>query len=60
MTYRAGDDRTILMVVVGSRAYGLDGPGSDHDRRGVYVAPTDAYCEIDGPQGLTIFPRSTY
>jgi predicted nucleotidyltransferase len=31
---------TILAVVVGSRAYGLDGPGSDHDRRGVYAAPT--------------------
>lgn len=31
---------TILAVVVGSRAYGLSGPGSDHDRRGVYAAPT--------------------
>jgi len=29
---------TILAVVVGSRAYGLDGPGSDHDRRGVFAA----------------------
>ena len=26
---------TILAVVVGSPAYGLAGPGSDHDRRGV-------------------------
>jgi predicted nucleotidyltransferase len=30
----------ILTVVVGSSAYGLDGPESDYDRRGVFVAPT--------------------
>jgi uncharacterized protein len=29
----------VLSVVVGSRAYGLDVPGSDHDRRGVFVTP---------------------
>lgn len=26
----------------------------------VLYSPTDAYCEIDGPGGLAIFPRSTY
>jgi hypothetical protein len=26
----------------------------------VLYSPTDAYCEIDGPEGLAIFPRSTY
>ncbi|MGH7581244.1 MAG: hypothetical protein ACREM9_13775 [Gemmatimonadales bacterium] len=26
----------------------------------VLFSPTDAYCEIDGPGGLAIFPRSTY
>jgi len=26
----------------------------------VLYSPTDAYCEIDGPVGLAIFPRSTY
>jgi len=26
----------------------------------VVYSPTDAYCEIDGPLGLAIFPRSTY
>jgi hypothetical protein len=26
----------------------------------VVYSPTDAYCEIDGPRGLAIFPRSTY
>ena len=36
-------EHTILGVVVGSRAYGLAVPGSDHDRRGVYAAPTRAW-----------------
>ncbi|MGX6606483.1 nucleotidyltransferase domain-containing protein [Micromonosporaceae bacterium Da 78-11] len=40
---------TILAVVVGSRAYGLDGPGSDHDRRGVYAAPTRSFWRLDKP-----------
>jgi hypothetical protein len=40
---------TILAVVVGSRAYGLDGPGSDHDRRGVYAAPTRAFWRLGKP-----------
>ena len=26
----------------------------------VLYSETDAYCEIDGPAGLSIFPRSTY
>jgi hypothetical protein len=26
----------------------------------VLYSATDAYCEIDGPEGLTIFPRSVY
>ncbi|TNH27223.1 nucleotidyltransferase [Micromonospora orduensis] len=40
---------TVLSVVVGSRAYGLDGPESDVDRRGVYVAPTRAFWHLDKP-----------
>ncbi|MEU0546397.1 nucleotidyltransferase domain-containing protein [Micromonospora sp. NPDC005979] len=40
---------TVLAVVVGSRAYGLHGPGSDSDRRGVYVAPTRAFWHLDKP-----------
>ncbi|MDG4759086.1 nucleotidyltransferase domain-containing protein [Micromonospora sp. WMMD710] len=40
---------TVLAVVVGSRAYGLEGPGSDVDRRGVYVAPTRAFWHLDKP-----------
>jgi len=42
-------DHTILAVVVGSRAYGLAGPGSDHDRRGVYAAPTPLFWHLDKP-----------
>jgi len=26
----------------------------------VLFSPTDAYCEIDGPRGVAIYPRSTY
>jgi hypothetical protein len=26
----------------------------------VLFSATDAYCEIDGPEGVSIFPRSTY
>jgi predicted nucleotidyltransferase len=43
------EKHTALAVVVGSRAYGLDGPGSDHDRRGVYAAPTRAFWHLDKP-----------
>jgi predicted nucleotidyltransferase len=43
------EEHTILAVVVGSRAYGLDGPESDHDRRGVYAAPTRAFWPLDKP-----------
>lgn len=40
---------TVLAVVVGSRAYGLHGSGSDYDRRGVYAAPTRAFWHLDKP-----------
>ncbi|MDP9817948.1 nucleotidyltransferase domain-containing protein [Spirilliplanes yamanashiensis] len=42
-------EHTILSVVLGSRAYGLDGPGSDHDRRGVYAAPADHFWRLTKP-----------
>ena len=42
-------EHTILAVVVGSRAYGLDSPDSDHDRRGVYAAPTRSFWHLDKP-----------
>ncbi|GAB3934253.1 DNA polymerase beta superfamily protein [Micromonospora vulcania] len=40
---------TVLAVVVGSRAYGLDTPDSDYDRRGVFVAPTRSFWQLDKP-----------
>lgn len=42
-------DHTILSVVVGSRAYGLETAESDTDRRGVYVAPTELFWRLDKP-----------
>ena len=43
------ENHTIYAVVVGSRAYGLAGPDSDHDRRGVYAAPTELFWRLDKP-----------
>jgi hypothetical protein len=40
---------TILSGLVGSRAYGLAGPGSDHDRRGVFAAPAETFWTLDKP-----------
>ncbi|MEV5573064.1 nucleotidyltransferase domain-containing protein [Spirillospora sp. NPDC052269] len=42
-------DHTVLAVVVGSRAYGLDTAASDTDRRGVFVAPTELFWHLDKP-----------
>jgi predicted nucleotidyltransferase len=38
----------IFRCVVGSRAYGLDGPGSDTDRRGIYLAPAELHWSLYG------------
>lgn len=46
---RLVDDRTILEVVVGSHAFGLAGPGSDTDRRGVYALPAAAFWGLTKP-----------
>ena len=47
---------TIYACVMGSRAYGLSGPASDTDRRGVYAAPAPSFwgltkppSHVDGP-----------
>ena len=50
-------EHTILSVVVGSRAYGLDGPASDHDRRGVFAAPTRLFWRLDKPPTHLDGPR---
>jgi hypothetical protein len=38
----------IYRCVVGSRAYGLDGPDSDTDRRGFYLPPADLHWSLHG------------
>lgn len=50
-------EHTILSVVIGSRAYGLDGPASDHDRRGVFAAPTRLFWRLDKPPTHLDGPR---
>jgi predicted nucleotidyltransferase len=40
---------TIYSCVVGSRAYGLAGPHSDVDRRGVFLAPAHLFWSLDKP-----------
>jgi predicted nucleotidyltransferase len=43
------EQHTIYSCVVGSRAYGLAGPGSDTDRRGVFLTPTHLFWGLDKP-----------
>jgi predicted nucleotidyltransferase len=38
----------IFRCVIGSRAYGLDRPGSDTDRRGIYLPPADLHWSLNG------------
>jgi hypothetical protein len=38
----------IYQCIVGSRAYGLDDEGSDIDRRGIYLPPTDLHWSLFG------------
>jgi uncharacterized protein len=40
---------TVYGCVVGSRAYGLAGPDSDVDRRGVFCPPTPLFWRLDKP-----------
>ncbi|MEU7800001.1 nucleotidyltransferase domain-containing protein [Micromonospora arborensis] len=49
LTDQQVDDRTILQVVVGSRAFGLSSATSDTDRRGVYALPASAFWALRKP-----------
>lgn len=41
-------DRVIYRCIIGSRAYGLEGEGSDTDRRGIYLPPADLHWSLYG------------
>ncbi|MDB5390806.1 MAG: putative nucleotidyltransferase [Planctomycetaceae bacterium] len=41
-------ERVIYRCVIGSRAYGLEGPESDTDRRGIYLPPADLHWSLFG------------
>lgn len=50
-------DHVIYRCVVGSRAYGLEGPDSDYDRRGVYLPPADLHWSLYGvPEQIDATP----
>ncbi|MET0419612.1 MAG: nucleotidyltransferase domain-containing protein [Actinoplanes sp.] len=49
LTDQQVDERTILQVVVGSRAFGLSTASSDTDRRGVYALPASAFWGLRKP-----------
>ena len=38
-----------LLVRGGSKSYGIDGPGSDDDYAGVFLAPLRAFVSLEGP-----------
>jgi len=48
---------SIYSCVVGSRAYGLAGPDSDVDRRGVFVVPTHLFWGLDKPPSYVDGPE---
>ena len=41
------EKRTILIGLAGSHGYGLNRPDSDHDYRGVFIAPKRYYLGFD-------------
>src|SRR5689334_23743657 len=44
-----GPTTVILEAIIGSHAYGLATASSDVDRRGVFVAPTEAFWLLEKP-----------
>jgi uncharacterized protein len=43
----------IFETITGSRAYGLDGPASDTDIRGVYIVPEEIFYSLDYPEQVS-------
>lgn len=50
-------EHTVLSVVTGSRAYGLQTAGSDTDRRGVFAVPAARFWLLDKPPTHLEGPR---
>ncbi|WP_093717693.1 nucleotidyltransferase domain-containing protein [Actinacidiphila alni] len=50
-------DHTVYACVMGSRAFGLATEGSDTDRRGVFVAPTELFWRFEKPPTHVTGPR---
>ena len=50
-------EHTVLSVIVGSHAYGLDTDESDVDRRGVYVPPTRLFWTFEKPPSAVDGPE---
>lgn len=53
------DDTTLLLGIVGSRAYGMATEASDTDRLGVYAAPTRAFHGLRTPTGKAATRHTT-
>lgn len=52
-------DRTIMMTLGGSHAYGLNGPTSDMDYRGVAIAPREYYFGLQNFEQLVLSDPDT-
>lgn len=59
---RFGGGTVLLAGVVGSTAYGLDGPDSDVDRLGMFAVPTICLLGLEKPAEsvVTVKPDATY
>ncbi len=62
LDFATGQGYIAFRCIVGSRAYGLDEPGSDTDRRGFYLPPADLHWSLGGvPEQLENEPtQETY
>jgi predicted nucleotidyltransferase len=48
LDFASGQGYVAFRCIVGSRAYGLEGPDSDTDRRGFYLPPADLHWSLGG------------
>ncbi|HVI41862.1 MAG TPA: nucleotidyltransferase domain-containing protein [Anaerovoracaceae bacterium] len=47
MNFKSLSERTIFLVLSGSRSYGFSGPNSDWDYRGIAIPPLDSYIGLN-------------